>query len=180
MDPKAQLLQQLQDIHAPEAAGWWPLAPGWWILIGITALIITWLFWRLYRNRQNNLYRRQALILLKKIERNPDEHAVENIFALLKRTALTTYGHSRNYVAPLYGEHFVNFLNKSAKDSTIKLNRDWANAIYSASKNSSLSDIRPLIKFANEWIKRHKIISREDLDSIYLNSPEKEARLAYV
>ena len=25
----------LRDLHLPEAIGWWPLAPGWWILIAI-------------------------------------------------------------------------------------------------------------------------------------------------
>jgi hypothetical protein len=39
----------LRDIHLPPPAGWWPLAPGWWILIGIALLLLTWLAWRGYR-----------------------------------------------------------------------------------------------------------------------------------
>jgi len=27
------LLQQLRDVHLPEAPGWWPPAPGWWLLL---------------------------------------------------------------------------------------------------------------------------------------------------
>ena len=25
----------LRDLHLPEAIGWWPLAPGWWLVIAI-------------------------------------------------------------------------------------------------------------------------------------------------
>ena len=30
----------LKDIHLPEAIGWWPLAPGWWILLLLIGLLI--------------------------------------------------------------------------------------------------------------------------------------------
>ena len=25
----------LRDLHLPEAIGWWPLAPGWWVLLAM-------------------------------------------------------------------------------------------------------------------------------------------------
>ena len=27
-------LFHLRDLHLPDALGWWPLAPGWWVVIG--------------------------------------------------------------------------------------------------------------------------------------------------
>ena len=27
----------LRDLHLPEAIGWWPLAPGWWVVIALVA-----------------------------------------------------------------------------------------------------------------------------------------------
>jgi len=36
-------LSSLHDIHLPEAIGWWPLAPGWYLLtaaIAIACLLI--------------------------------------------------------------------------------------------------------------------------------------------
>ena len=28
----------LRDLHLPDAIGWWPLAPGWWVLIALSLL----------------------------------------------------------------------------------------------------------------------------------------------
>ena len=51
----ADPLQQLRDIHVPEAPGWWPPAPGWWLLALLVAAACAWLIWRA---RQAQLRRR--------------------------------------------------------------------------------------------------------------------------
>ena len=40
----------LKDIHLPAAVGWWPPAPGWWLLVGVVAVTAWWL-WRRPRRR---------------------------------------------------------------------------------------------------------------------------------
>ena len=35
MDPK-QI--PLRDLHLPEGIGWWPLAPGWWVVIALVMI----------------------------------------------------------------------------------------------------------------------------------------------
>lgn len=40
-------LQQLRDIHLPDAPGWWPPAPGWWLLAVTAAALLLWAAWRL-------------------------------------------------------------------------------------------------------------------------------------
>lgn len=61
-----QLLEQMRGIHLPEAIGWWPLAPGWWIVIalGLCALIAGLYHWRKYVLR--NIYRTFASSELQK------------------------------------------------------------------------------------------------------------------
>jgi hypothetical protein len=38
----ADLLQQLRDIHVPDAPGWWPPAPGWWLLAILLLAAVVW------------------------------------------------------------------------------------------------------------------------------------------
>ena len=33
---------QLHDIHLPDPAGWWPPAPGWWILALLLLALLIW------------------------------------------------------------------------------------------------------------------------------------------
>lgn len=59
----AQELQQLRDIHVPEAPGWWPPAPGWWLLAVAVLVLAGWLIWRARRaqRRRRPLVRARAL-----------------------------------------------------------------------------------------------------------------------
>jgi len=53
----SQLLSQLQDIHSAGQPGWWPPAPGWWVLALLVFLVFAfllkkWLAWRSVRHRR--------------------------------------------------------------------------------------------------------------------------------
>ena len=51
----------LRDLHLPEAIGWWPLAPGWWVVVALVAGGLYYLF-RLYlRTRARGAARRQQV-----------------------------------------------------------------------------------------------------------------------
>lgn len=45
---QAQLLP-LRDIKLPAEPGFWPLAPGWWVLIVVILLVLSWLAIKWYR-----------------------------------------------------------------------------------------------------------------------------------
>jgi len=46
-----ELLQRMRDIHYPDDPGWFPPAPGWWLLLLLIALAIAWLAFK-WRARQ--------------------------------------------------------------------------------------------------------------------------------
>ena len=52
----------IRDLHLPEPVGWWPLAPGWWLLITIAVLGIGWLLLRALRRYRRGQARRQEIL----------------------------------------------------------------------------------------------------------------------
>jgi hypothetical protein len=110
-DALATALEQLRDIHLPDAVPMWPPAPGWWFAFGLLVFAATLIFLRLRAHRRS--LRRAALRELDTMEhsyRITADVAVlaRRLSALLRRTALARFGHSR--VAGLHGQEWIEFL----------------------------------------------------------------------
>ena len=54
-------LAALHPLREPVAIGWWPPAPGWWLLAGLVLAALLALAWYALRRYRANAYRRQAL-----------------------------------------------------------------------------------------------------------------------
>ncbi|MBV1930617.1 MAG: DUF4381 domain-containing protein [Porticoccaceae bacterium] len=88
-------LAQLRDIHLPEAIGWWPPAPGWWILTLVLLVSIAFTIRYLVRRRRQQYFRRQAQDLLTRCWesyqlKNGDRQFVEDLFTLIRRAYLSS------------------------------------------------------------------------------------------
>lgn len=171
VNEKEALLQQLSDIKAPEPVSWWPPAPGWWVLALLIVLALTWGTWLWLQHRKHTRYRKQALRILHDIEAQkqfvPPAQSLEKILSLLKRSALTAYKHSRNTIAHLYGHEFFVFLEATLKQSTIKIEPRWHNAIYqpgiAAQPNFPLHQF---LDFTRYWIKQHRNLQATELQQL--------------
>ena len=60
-------LEQLRDIHLPEAVHWWPPAPGWWIVTTLVLALLIWLVRYLQRRYRHQYFRSESRELLKQI-----------------------------------------------------------------------------------------------------------------
>jgi hypothetical protein len=110
----------LRDIHLPAPVEWWPPAPGWWITMLLFTLALALLF-RWYHTRKNRqkIYI-SALNELRQIEsKYRDDHddleLVRALSKLIRRTAMTV--HSRDQVAGLTGDDWLQFLDRGLDDS---------------------------------------------------------------
>lgn len=105
----------LRDLHLPEAIGWWPLAPGWWVLIALLAIVLGFVLRAWLRVRARGAARRYALRELNAIERqyadnkNPVQFGA-NLSELLRRTMLA-YA-PRHDVAGLTGDAWLAWLDE--------------------------------------------------------------------
>ena len=105
----------IRDLHLPDPIGWWPLAPGWWVLIALALLGLAWLAVRALRAYRVGAARRYALRVLKRIESawesgdNVVSVGVE-MSELVRRTMLA-YA-PRTDVAGLTGDAWLDWLDR--------------------------------------------------------------------
>ena len=100
-------LAQLAPAHAPPPLGWWPLAPGWWVLLAllVAAGVGLWL-WR--RSPAGRL-RRNGLRELARVQSTTvgDAALAQALEHLVRRYAVARYG--RQAVAGLSGTRWLAF-----------------------------------------------------------------------
>ena len=105
----------IRDLHLPEAIGWWPLAPGWWILIALAAIGLVLLLRQYLRRRAAGAARRHALQQLGQLSAEYEQHRDAVRFSaalseLLRRTMLA-YA-PREEVAGLTGDAWLAWLDQ--------------------------------------------------------------------
>lgn len=114
MDPKADLLTQLQDIDLPEHSGWW-IAPGWFLLAALLVLLCWYGYgrWKKYRHHQKTNWRPEALAEVQQLRTEIDAGQFGDVLTgasrLARRVALAMSG--REDVAVLTGERWLQKLD---------------------------------------------------------------------
>ena len=107
-DIKPDWLTQLAPAHAPPPASWCPLAPGWWVLLALTVIIIgAVIYWQLHPTVR---LRRIALRQLKNLETTISDNVIlaRELELLLRRFAVARFGRDR--VAKLSGDRWIDFI----------------------------------------------------------------------
>ena len=92
-------LEQLRDIHLPQAVHWWPPAPGWWIVAALILALTIWLGRYLQARYRRQYFRGETQDLLKQVWQdyeqqagntaNADRDFIESTLALLRRAGKT-------------------------------------------------------------------------------------------
>lgn len=110
-------LENLRDIHLPNAITDWPPALGWWILGSLLLLLLAWGMWKIGMRYQQRHLQRMALSSYLQIEQQYLNHQnslrlIKQYSNLLRRVAMARF--SRPQVASLTGKAWLNFLDQSA------------------------------------------------------------------
>ncbi len=109
----------LRDIHLPDAIGWWPPAPGWWLLAAlITAVVV----WRLTGKKSSATITisQQLDNIYDHLQENGDTALYSNRLSRLLRELVNDSAAGAT-VAPLQGQHWVNWMEEVAE---IEFSRD--------------------------------------------------------
>lgn len=105
----------LRDLHLPEPIGWWPLAPGWWVIIALAVVAAAYVLRLLLKKHSRSAARRHALKQLATLTRDFEQHGDVVAFSramseLLRRTMLA-YA-PRSDVAGLTGDEWLAWLDR--------------------------------------------------------------------
>ena len=150
-------LAQLRDIHLPDPVGWWPPAPGWWLLAMVLLAIIAATTHFISRYIRRNRYRKEARQELQRLnaERlgHSTRHTVEQLAMLLRRVAIQTCG--RVAVAPLVGQAWLKFLD--SKGETDQFTAGPGKVLGEGHYRPTVeADLDQLFQLVEKWIRRSK------------------------
>ena len=150
---------RLHDIRELDAIGWWPLAPGWWLVIGGLLLLLFLLgrfLMSLLRDPPGS-WRREAKSLLvdlrKRQPNQPPKQTAEELSELLRRISIARFG--REECAALSGTSWLQWLQQHdpngfdwPKNATLLLDLPYA-PIQQGTQNNNLE---ALIKAALQML----------------------------
>jgi len=109
----------IRDLHLPDMTGWWPLAPGWWLVLALTVFLLVVLIRRSYRIWTHNTARRLAIKRLRVIsaefEQGNSAVALGKELSELVRRAMLAYA-PRDEVAGLTGDDWLQWLDQGMVD----------------------------------------------------------------
>lgn len=149
----------LRDIHLPAEIGWWPLAWGWWLVIGLLVIGLVLLGWwlltrRSHRPKRINLSAQtSALQELDRIEqnyRNDPLGLVRELSVLLRRIAISLYG--RRSVAGLTGISWLKFLDQQGGSPVFsqRFQQALTELPYRAQGSA---DVSALVQEVRQWLR---------------------------
>lgn len=145
-------LAQLRDIHLPDTGGFWPPAPGWWLLgaLVLASVAALALFW--HRHRRNTLWQRQARNLLADLEHSASKDSIWfcELNALLKRVARQAFP-DRNPEA-LSGQAWTDFLLETAPTDRIASRPVVEAMVASTWLPAPATDPAQALSFAAAWL----------------------------
>jgi hypothetical protein len=149
-------LAALNPLREPHLVGWWPMAPGWWLLIGLVVLGLAFAAFRLWRRHRRNAYRRAAQRQLQEIQSRFRDHGdasrcLAEVNALLKSVALVAY--PRRQIAPVSGDPWLAILNAELPPEH-QLKPGYLESIYGL--NRATPPVDAVLASASLWIRRHK------------------------
>ena len=150
----------LRDIHLPGSIGWWPPAPGWWLLAALVlaGFIVYGLYY--YRGR----HKRAALRALTRVRAALEQGAepvacLQHVSTILRRFAMTSVaglsgGLTPDDVPGLIGEQWLKYLDGrwQRTDFTAGLGRQLLAAPYARPNSIERTAALELANLCTEWL----------------------------
>jgi hypothetical protein len=145
-------LSQLRDIHMPAPGGFWPPAPGWWILLLILIVLAVAVTLWVRRRRQRNAWYRIARLDLDRLANRAavTSQWFSELNSLLKQSALARYPDRQP--ESLSGSGWVDFLLETSPKDRIASRPVVTAMVESCYQPSPTCAPDDAIRFARLWM----------------------------
>jgi hypothetical protein len=152
----------LRDIHLPGAVGWWPPAPGWWLLAALVLAGLAVYAVHYYRGRHKRVALRALTRVRAALEQGAEPVAcLQNVSTILRRFAMTSVAASRANesaaaldVPGLIGERWLQYLDGrwERTDFTAGLGRQLLAAPYTRPNRIERTAALELTGLCAQWL----------------------------
>ena len=147
-------LDRMHDIIVPDAPGFFPPAPGWYILLLLLLALLFHVTMKAYKRYKAEAYRREALQELTAYHEKSRESALA-LLSLAKRTGITAYG--REKIAPLLDDAWWDFVEEHSEATIDDVFREGVRSmLYDADFTLTDSMFERLHEVVGVWIKSHR------------------------
>lgn len=145
---------ELRDIHAAAAPGFWPPAPGWWVVSVLSIIAIIFLIGFIIKFARTTRKRSQVFALLDTMALNEQGTAdfVARISTLLRRAALEKFGSAE--VAGLNGSNWLAFLDRTGKTQEFS---NGCGTVLASGPYTRCPDVNPreLGRLCKHWLREN-------------------------
>jgi hypothetical protein len=151
----------LRDIHLPGPVGWWPPAPGWWILLGALVVAAAIAFVRYRRLHRERAALKALNAVLAALEQGEEPaYCLQRISMILRRFAMSVAAKS-DAVAGLTGERWLAYLDSRWDRAAFAGGTGRALTVgpYARPERVRADDVVELNAVCREWVsaqRRHK------------------------
>lgn len=145
-------LSQLRDIHLPATGGFWPPAPGWWVLAVLVLVALALAAVALLRRSRRNRWRKQAMVTLADLAQNPEPTPswFARLNTLLKQAAREC--HPESQPQALSGSAWVDFLIATTPEGRAAPRQVLEAMVRAAWQPTVEADPGEAIRFARHWL----------------------------
>jgi len=148
-------LDNLHDIIVPPAIGFFPLAPGWYIVLLLLLSLLFHFGYRYYQAYKKEQYRRDAQEELEALNDKNRENSIA-LLGLAKRVGISAYG--RESIAKLYGNMWWDFMQNHSKVSVgLELRASIEKLLYNEDTAFDESVFDAVFLMVSQWIETHKV-----------------------
>ncbi|TDR23629.1 DUF4381 domain-containing protein [Marinicella litoralis] len=146
----------LRDIKLPAEPGFWPLAPGWWLLLVLSLLLLTWLAVKWYRyvqkkRRWQQIEHQLAEIELQFKQSNNKQNLLAEISVFLRR--FVKFQLQQKKATTLAGQQWTDHLNQLQQEQPfLPFEQALTTGVY---QHNFDYDATELLKTTRQFIKQH-------------------------